>query len=694
MKNFIHEGKLTKGRLTDLEEDIDKITTSLTEAQEENREHFQQARQDRDEKHKEIKGLQISIRTQQETSSVKIDEIHKSVISQETSQAKEPIWFKVSEPVESFTGRTKELEDLYEFVKRSVDTKQITVISQITSISGLGGIGKSELSRKYAQQYKEDFPDNNVIWINAENLEISFRDLAQELKISAKDVDGQNKDIKSITREIYKVSSKRKSLFIFDNADKYKTTKEGQGIDEFLPQLPPDANKPYIIITSRNQQWGNSIKVLSLGLFSKEEAIEFIKKSLNINNDVQDIGIAKLVETLQYFPLALQQAVGYIRQADEELKNIEPEETYKINDYLKEYEKKTKELLDYEFPDDSYDLYSKTTFTTWKITFDKIKQTKHGEKALEILNIMAYLAPEDIPNKMFLELTDEVNLRAIIHLLKQYSMIGIKAGTSNIHRLVQQVIRLDLKEQGKEEEIFTKTFTILKEYFPYGSDTLEDCAKKRQLLLHLEKFLLHIDNQLKEQPTKQEIETDYLEYLLIWISDGYSTLGDPQKQKESLERALLIQEKHYGSDHFEVASTLTSLGNTYGILGNPQKQKELLERALMIQEKHYGFEHVNVTLLSAAEQGQLEVVKWLVEEKGVNINATDNNDKTSLDLATEKGHTKISAYIKSKELEGKGNIDESLVSMQDNITTITTPGISNVIESEIKLAGEGNLIAP
>ena len=191
------------------------------------------------------------------------------------------IWFDVREHVESFTGRTKELEELHKLVQRK---GQSTVISQTTSISGLGGIGKSELARKYVHEHSQEY-DSNVIWINAESyatLVDSFHRLAQdELRISTKNVDGKEKDIKSIVKDVYKYFIKRKSLFIFDNAEKYKTQqKEDEGVDKFLPSscLPPNANKPYFIITSRNRKWGN-IKVLQLNTFTEKEAIEFIKKN-------------------------------------------------------------------------------------------------------------------------------------------------------------------------------------------------------------------------------------------------------------------------------------------------------------------------------------------------------------------------------------------------------------------------------
>lgn len=101
-----------------------------------------------------------------------------------------------------------------------------TVISQTASISGLGGVGKSELARKYINEYGDVY-DNRIVWIDAESYETlteSFRRLAQDiLGISSKNVDGKEKDIKSIVEDVYRFFSKGKSLFIFDNAEKRKT---------------------------------------------------------------------------------------------------------------------------------------------------------------------------------------------------------------------------------------------------------------------------------------------------------------------------------------------------------------------------------------------------------------------------------------------------------------------------------------
>jgi hypothetical protein len=299
------------------------------------------------------------------------------------------IWFDVRKPVTSFTGRVRELKKLHEEVQRSVEQNEnrLTVISQITSISGLGGIGKSELARMYAHQHSQDY-DENVIWINAETsgtLTESFQRLAKdELNIPTKSIDGQEKDISSIVREVYYYFSKKKSLFIFDNAVKLRTENKDEGIDPFLPNHQSICqNEPYIIITSRNKEWGDQIKVLSIGTLREEEAVEFIKRELNISDETQENQASQLAKKLQYFPLALQQAVAYIKQQNKVMQVSGNK--FGINDYLNEFDLNTAKLLNFRFPDNNNNCYIKTTFITWEVTIEKIIKDENGQKALEVL---------------------------------------------------------------------------------------------------------------------------------------------------------------------------------------------------------------------------------------------------------------------------------------------------------------------
>ncbi|WP_395462999.1 NB-ARC domain-containing protein [Wolbachia endosymbiont of Cantharis cryptica] len=361
------------------------------------------------------------------------------------------VWFGIIEPVASFTGRGGVLTALHNVLQRSA--KKQAVISQVASISGLGGVGKSELARKYAYKYGKDYY-GNVIWISAENsktMENSFLDLAEDdkLGISPQDKYGNDKTIETIVKETYAFFARRrrKSLFIFDNAEGYKD------ISKFLPSSLD--NKPYILITSRNKDWGISedegeIKTIQLGVFKETEALKFVKRALNIRDNLQDEEIKKLTQELQYFPLALKQAAAYINEKNVVL-SYRGKEKIGVSDYLKRYEEEAKKLLDFELKNKS-DRYTKTTFVTWKITIDAIAQKECGFEALSVLEIVAYLAPdkiriEEIFSKLIAD--DEEKLWNAVKLLDRYSMVDLKEGVANIHRLVQKVIEFTKGRSGR-----------------------------------------------------------------------------------------------------------------------------------------------------------------------------------------------------------------------------------------------------
>jgi tetratricopeptide (TPR) repeat protein len=55
---------------------------------------------------------------------------------------------------------------------------------------------------------------------------------------------------------------------------------------------------------------------------------------------------------------------------------------------------------------------------------------------------------------------------------------------------------------------------------------------------------------------------------LLYLGNAHSQLGNYNEQKSSLERALIILESHFGTDHPQVAIALIYLGNAHGKLGN------------------------------------------------------------------------------------------------------------------------------
>mmetsp|Transcript_81218 Transcript_81218/g.143657 ORF Transcript_81218/g.143657 Transcript_81218/m.143657 type:complete len:622 (+) Transcript_81218:49-1914(+) len=85
-----------------------------------------------------------------------------------------------------------------------------------------------------------------------------------------------------------------------------------------------------------------------------------------------------------------------------------------------------------------------------------------------------------------------------------------------------------------------------------------------------------------------------LAVMLDNLGIGHLQRGNAGAAKQLHERALRIQEAHYGPNHVQVAVTLDNLGIANTELGHPEVAKDLLERALRIHEAHFGAQHVQV----------------------------------------------------------------------------------------------------
>jgi tetratricopeptide (TPR) repeat protein len=612
-----------------------------------------------------------------------------------TSLQENSIWFDVREPVESFTGRSRELQNLHKLVQRNLGEKKdkFTVISQVTSISGLGGIGKSEMAKMYARQHCQDY-DGNVIWINAETygtLTQSFHRLAKDkLNIFTKSIDGQEKDIKSIVEEVYKYFSNRKSLFIFDNGEKLRTEKEGdEAIDRFLPNfLSVHDNKPYIIITSRNRNWGDKTKLLLLDTFTEDEAIEFIKKELQIRDDSQEKQILQLAITLQYFPLALQQAVAYIKQTDKEYKNIE--QKFEIAHYLKKYEQKARELLNFDFPKDNNNCYNKTTFITWEVTLEKIKQNEYGRQALEVLETIAFFAPDKIPIKLFLELEkcDTDKLASILQLPAQYSMINLEQGVINIHRLVQHVLRLRLREQQNEKETLRKALEFIIKPIEEGTaDSLkclphaisvwnyaskhDDGILTKILIEVSSKIIYKLNNEIGYQDAYAfVIQTLELQERVLgpghpstlttrhWMAFVLDKQGKYDEALVIYEEVLNIQERVLGAEH---PSSLMTRHNMAYALDNQGKYDEALRiygEVLNKEERVLGAEHPST--LTTRHNMALALMKQGKYDEALVIYGEVLNRQERV-LGVEHPSTLTTRHNMASALSKQGKYDEALV---------------------------------
>lgn len=122
-----------------------------------------------------------------------------------------------------FLGRDNLLTQLHaQFQNRS------SAISQKQALSGLGGIGKTQLAAEYAYRYRESY--QAVLWVRAENIETlnaSYSELAVLLNLSEQQEQNQDALVLAVKRWL---QTQKGWLLIFDNADEP---------DLLVPFLPP-----------------------------------------------------------------------------------------------------------------------------------------------------------------------------------------------------------------------------------------------------------------------------------------------------------------------------------------------------------------------------------------------------------------------------------------------------------------------
>ena len=317
-------------------------------------------------------------------------------------------------------GRNREIEELHE--------KIFTAHGGIVAITGLGGMGKSELAKKYASERGPSSFNGNVVWITAESttsLTNAFVNLSQYLGIH-----DQKMSTEARTELVYDNFRNAESLFIFDNAEKMSI------ISPFLPYGNPAAKTPYVIITSQVVNWPDTVLIVQLNNLEESDAVHLMK--INCTKICED-DAKLLARELQCFPLALQQAIAYIKKFDRRRR-------FTVRDYIEAFQSKTKEVLD-SMPCSEY---GKTVYATLNVTFDRLKDEKNYMLVMNVLGMMAFMHADEIPFTTFLANADneEDEIWEVVEILEQYCLImqanHMEASEDEeaifaIHRLVGEI---------------------------------------------------------------------------------------------------------------------------------------------------------------------------------------------------------------------------------------------------------------
>lgn len=327
-----------------------------------------------------------------------------------------------------FSGRIDQLMSIDESLKK----EKCDAVNICQNISGLGGIGKTQLAIEYAYRYHSGY--KNAIWfVIAENPTTIYNSFVAFSECFHLNLPPEFK-VENLQQAVRTwLLENHNWLLILDNLEI---------IDDVLPYLPDRMNGK-MIITTRNTRidYGSQ---LELGVFQSDESLAFLRRRFSSNPDLKmeyyffsdfEEESLRLIDRLGGLPLALEQAAAYIKEV-----------RCSIADYLELLEQSSIDAFSDRYAAPEY--YEKIVTSTWSVSFQAL-----GKSSQQLMNLCAYMAPDHIPIDFFTKMRDKLPMplksdlstslttNRIVTELRVYSLASGTAKYLNIHRLVQEVIR-------------------------------------------------------------------------------------------------------------------------------------------------------------------------------------------------------------------------------------------------------------
>lgn len=477
-----------------------------------------------------------------------------------------------------FTGRQEVLLHLYE----QFHQQHTMALTQSCAVTGLGGIGKTQIALEYAYRYRQDY--HAVFWTNAATREILLDEIvaiADHLGLPERSQQDQDVVLRAVKRWF---STHQNWLWILDNADDLAMVQE----------VIPFDHSGHVLLTTRAQALGTLAQRIDVEMMGMVEGTLFLLRRarllasdafLDQVSEDQLAAAEALVLEMDFLPLALDQAGAYLEEVG-----------CSLSVYCDLYQSNRRELL--QRRGHLAAAHPESVATTWSLSFQKIEQA--NPVAARLLQLCAFLDPDLIPEEFFsdggayLNLTPDFaplslfSLNEAIEELRKFSLVqrNPHTGTLGVHRLVQAVIK-DAMSREDQHLRAVQAVRATSAVFPARVEmtTLPDC--RHYLSLAQACSLLMRDYALVLEEGASLLVRTAL-YLRICALYG---LAEPLFQD-----ALRLQEQLFGTDHPIVATTVSYLADIKREQNNFEQGEALFLRALAIQERMLGKEHTDVAL--------------------------------------------------------------------------------------------------
>lgn len=440
--------------------------------------------------------------------------------------------------------------------------------------------------------------------------------------------DEPSTDILALVRDWLQNDESGRWLMIIDNADDIKLFYPKGPDERVLASFLPKCNNGTILVTSRSRDvaerlTGSQKNIFQVSTMDEAQGLHLIRNKLAVNFENDDA--VKLLQALDYIPLAITQAAAYINRRS-------PRES--IESYLEafqESDQKKNSLLEVDLGDLRRDeTVSNSVITTWQVTFEKIRHERPS--AANLLSFMSLFDHKGIPEfalhyyngKLKHRKDKAVGFEDDLDVLRSYSLVYVTAnrGVFELHATVQACTRVWTSSSGKLRN--SKSLFLYSMRDNFRNSKYKNWSKCQMLLPHLEsvtqekpqvddvepwaKLLYQYGRYLIDTgkyKAAEEISKKAITAALPSLGEDHMTmqrclseLASAYRRQDKLDEAESIglqlvhaSERIWGEEHMRTVHRMNALALTYTYQRRDAEAEDLLVRALTISQRIQGDRH-------------------------------------------------------------------------------------------------------